>query len=81
MNNRLCFEALDRSLQNIQGDVDRRHQNKMFGERFLINTSCYHWRKKDVINVSLSISPLWQRFKILILKETYVSVDGVTLSQ
>ncbi|XP_071704646.1 uncharacterized protein [Rutidosis leptorrhynchoides] len=58
MNNKRCFEALDRSLRDILGDTE-----EFFGGKSTKGG------KLAILGASIMTSHLWQRFKVFILAE------------
>ena len=66
MNNRYCFETLDRSLRDIMGQTGHSNHNQPFGGKSILLGGDYRQilpvipggTKEDIINASLSSSPL-----------------------
>ncbi|KAG5245388.1 ATP-dependent DNA helicase [Salix suchowensis] len=87
MNNRYCFETLDRSLRDIMGQTANSNHDQPFGGKSILLGGDYRQilpvipggTKEDIINASLSSSPLWSKFEIMLLKENMrLSIDGLS---
>lgn len=81
MNNRCCFEALDRSLRDVLA------HNQPFGGKSVLLGGDFRQilpvvaggTKEDIIHASLSSSPLWHEFKIFTLNENMrLSSNGLS---
>ena len=86
MNNRYCFETLDRSLRDIMGQTGHSNHNQPFGGKSILLGGDYRQilpvipggTKEDIINASLSSSPLWPKFEIMLLKQNMrLSIAGL----
>jgi len=75
MNNRFCFEALDRSMCDVLSGCDNCSQDLPFGGKTVLFGGDFHQilpvipsgTKEEIINASLSSSTLRPKFTILTL--------------
>jgi hypothetical protein len=90
MNNRFCFEALDRSLQDILKTLDGRRLNNPFGGKSILLGGDFRQilpvipggTKEEIINASFSSSSLWSAFTFLTLNQNMrLSADGLSPDQ
>ncbi|KAG5235410.1 ATP-dependent DNA helicase [Salix suchowensis] len=86
MNNRYCFEALDKSLRDILAQTNSSNHNQPFGGKSILLGGDFRQilpvipggTKEDIINASLSSSPIWPKFKIMLLKQNMrLSIDAM----
>uniref|UniRef100_A0A6N2LM74 ATP-dependent DNA helicase n=1 Tax=Salix viminalis TaxID=40686 RepID=A0A6N2LM74_SALVM len=87
MNNRCCFEALDRSLRDVLACNGQHSHNQPFGGKLVLLGGDFRQimqvftggTKEYIIHASLSSSPLWHEFKIFTLNENMcLSSNGLS---
>ena len=90
MNNRFCFKALDRSIQDVLKTPDGRELNNPFGGKSVLLGGDFRQilpvipggTKEEIINASFSSSSLWSTFTFLTLNQnTRLSADGLSPDQ
>jgi hypothetical protein len=87
INNRFCFEALDRSIRDVLKTSDGRRLNNPFGGKSVLLGGDFRQilpaipggTKEEIINASFSSSLLWSTFIFLTLNQnTRLSADGLS---
>jgi hypothetical protein len=90
MNNRFCFKALDRSIQDVLKTPDGRELNNPFGGKSVLLGGDFRQilpvipggTKEEIINASFSSSSLWSTFTFFTLNQnTRLSADGLSPDQ
>ena len=83
MVNKLCFEALEKTLRNILRDKYENSADRPFGGLTLVcggdltNTTNYSkGTRSDIFDAALNSSPLWHFFSIYELKENMCLSPG-----
>ena len=87
MNNRCCFEALDRSLRDVLTNGNDLPNDKPFGGKSILLGGDFRQilpvipggTKEDIVHASLCNSVLWSKFKVLTLtKNMRLSSNGLS---
>ncbi|KAI9391145.1 hypothetical protein POPTR_007G048501v4 [Populus trichocarpa] len=90
MNNRCCFEALDRSLLDVLTNGNDLPNDKPFGGKSILLGGDFRQIlpiipggiKEDIVHASLCSSVLWSKFKVLTLtKNMRLSSNGLSNDQ
>jgi hypothetical protein len=90
MNNRCCFEALDRSLLDVLTNGNDLPNDKPFGGKSILLGGDFRQIlpiipggiKEDIVHASLCSSVLWSKFKVLTLTENMrLSSNGLSNDQ
>ena len=90
MNNRCCFEALDRSLRDVLTNGNDLPNDKPFGGKSILLGGDFRQilpvipggTKEDIVHASLCNSVLWSKFKVLTLtKNMRLSSNGLSNDQ
>ncbi|XP_011048533.1 PREDICTED: uncharacterized protein LOC105142549 [Populus euphratica] len=90
MNNRCCFEALDRSLRDVLTNGNDLPNDKPFGGKSILLGGDFRQilpvilggTKEDIVHASLCSSVLWSKFKVLTLTEIRrLSSNGLSNDQ
>ena len=90
MNNRCCFEALDRSMRDVLSGCDNCSRDLPFGGKTVLLGGDFRQilpvipggTKEEIINASLSSSALWPKFTVLTLTENMcLSTHGLAAEE
>ena len=90
MNNRCCFEALDRSMRDVLSGCDNCSRDLPFGCKTILLGGDFRQilpvipggTKEKIINASLSSSALWPKFTVLTLtKNMCLSTHGMAAEE